>query len=203
MAATAQAQSVLPLEPTWAVATTPASRRPGWSRGALAASGAGVLVAAIVAVMVTVSSGAVSGDSRVSRTGAPSADLGTLARDYSGLVTAYGNAERVWKAHADRMVSGSASSAEALIGPTVHFADTVDGVDHELAALSWPPSMRSDVDALETDLATVSGDLRSVGGQRVSSMAQWVFNVIGDASRSTGAGRRLADDLGRTTVPPS
>jgi hypothetical protein len=130
-------------------------------------------------------------------------DLGALACDYSGLATAYENAERAWKAHADKMVSGSSSWAEALIRPTVQFADAVDGAADDLARLSWPRSVRGDVDALETDLSTVSRDLRSVGGQRVSSMAQWASNVVGDVSRSGRASRRLGRDLGGTTVPPS
>ncbi|HWC38335.1 MAG TPA: hypothetical protein VG476_07390 [Acidimicrobiales bacterium] len=202
MAATAQAQSVVALEPTWDVAADPARRRPRWPWGALAAGGATVLVAATVAVAVVFNSSVGSGESRGSGAGAPSTDLGALARSYAGVTTAYENAERAWKARADRMVSGSASSAEALIRPTVQFADAVDGVAHDLAGLSWPPSVRADVGALEADLAILSGDLRSIGGQSVSSMAQWASNVVGDASRSSVASDRLGRDLGGTTILP-
>jgi hypothetical protein len=98
---------------------------------------------------------------------------------------------------------GSAASAEALIRPTVQFADVVDQADHDLVHLPWPVSMRGDVNALEVDLATVSGDLRSIGGQSVSSMPQWASNIVGDASASDVASRRLMSDLGGTTSPPS
>jgi hypothetical protein len=166
--------------------------------------GAGVLVAAVVAITVTLSSSSVSGDpAPAGGTGARSADLGVLVRSYTTLVATYETAERTWKARAQRMVAGSASSAEALIRPTVQFADTVDQVDRDLVDLSWPPSLRGDATALEADLATVSGDLRSIGGQRVSSMSQWISNVNDAAARSSAASNRLRRALGGTTIAPS
>jgi hypothetical protein len=133
-------------------------------------------------------------------------DLSALARGYGSLVTRYENAERAWSAQAKKVVAGpagSAASAEALIRPTVQFADAVDQADRDLVRLPWPASMRGDVDALEADLSTVSGDLRSIGGQSVSSMPQWVANVVGDASGSLGASHQLMSDLGGTTISPS
>ena len=60
--------------------------------------------------------------------------------------------------------------------------------------------MQGDVNALEADLATVSGDLRSIGGQSVSSMPQWLSNVVDDASASSTASQRLMGDLGGTAI---
>jgi hypothetical protein len=118
---------------------------------------------------------------------------------YTSLVARYQNADRTWRSQASRIVVGSPASAEALIRPSVRFADTVDQVDHDLARLPWPASMRGDVGALEADLAAVSGDLRSVGGQRVSSMPQWLSSVAGDVSQSSADSDRLTHRLGATT----
>lgn len=209
MAATAQTQDVLPLDqPTWGPRPTTARHHQHWSLAAAATAVVGVLVAAIV--IVTASSGAVSGDpTQPSGTTAGSADLGTLGRAYGSLVDRYENAERTWRGQANRIVaaspgsSASAASAEALIRPTVQFADVVDQADHDLARLPWPASMRGDVNALEADLATVSGDLRSIGGQSVSSMPQWLSNVAGDVSASSVASRRLMSDMGGPAISPS
>jgi hypothetical protein len=200
MAVTAQAESVLSLEPsTWGVPPTTAPRRRDGPWAAVGLAGAGVLVAAIVAITVTVGSSALSGDPAQARiNGDPSADHGSLVRSFNSVVERYQSADRTWMSQAGRIVVGSAASAEALIRPSVQFADTVDQVDHDLVHLSWPPSMRGDVTALEADLATVSGDLRSIGGQRVTSMRQWLANVVGDASQSSADSDRLARHLGAT-----
>jgi hypothetical protein len=173
----------------------------------LAAAGlAGIGVLAIV-VVATASGGAVSGaPNQAQGTIAGSADLSALGRGYGSIVDRYENAERAWRAQANKMVAGSigwAASAEALIQPSVQFADTVDRADHDLVHLQWPASMRGDVNAFEINLATVSGDLRSIGGQSVSSMPQWVSNVVGDASASGVASQRLVNDLNGTTISPS
>jgi hypothetical protein len=168
-------------------------------------AGIGVLVT--VVVVATASDGAVSAaPNEAQGTIAGSADLSALGRGYGSLVDRYEKAERAWRAEANKMVAGSigsAASAEALISPSVQFADTVDQADHDLVHLQWPASMRGDVNAFEINLATVSGDLRSIGGQSVSSMPQWVSNVVGDASASGVARQRLMSDLGGTTISPS
>ncbi|HEX4541135.1 MAG TPA: hypothetical protein VH112_12920 [Acidimicrobiales bacterium] len=202
MAVTAQARGVLPLDPpSWAAPSlTSTGRRQRWSLAAAGLAGIGVLV--VVIVVLTVSGGAVSGDPTQSRGAAPrSADLSATGRGYGPLVARYENAERTWRAQANKMVAASTAStasAEALIRPAVQFADTVDQVDHDLVHLRWPASMRGDVNALEAELATVSGDLRSIGGQSVSSMAQWLSNAVADASAASAASQRLKGDLGET-----
>ncbi|HEY3701589.1 MAG TPA: hypothetical protein VGL32_04965 [Acidimicrobiales bacterium] len=201
MAVTAQTQAVLPLEPpTWATRPTIPRHRRRWSLAAAGLAGVGVLVATIV--VATASGGAVSGDPTRGRgTVAASTDVSALGREYGSLLDRYENAERVWRTQANKMVAastGSAAAAEALIPPTVHFADTVDQADHDLVHLPWPPSMRADVNALEAGLATVSGDLRSIGGQSVSSMPEWLSNVVDNASASSTASHRLIGDLGGT-----
>jgi hypothetical protein len=202
MAVTAQAHGVLPLDPpSWAAPSlTSTGRRQRWSLAAAGLAGIGVLV--VVIVVLTVSGGAVSGDPTQSHGAAPrSADLSATGRGYEPLVARYANAERTWRAQADKMVAAStasATSAEALIRPAVQFADRVDQVDHDLVHLRWPASMRGDVNVLEADLATVSGDLRSIGGQSVSSMPQWLSNAVDDASAASAASQRLEGDLGET-----
>jgi hypothetical protein len=202
MAVTAQAHGVLPLDPpSWAAPSlTSTGRRQRWSLAAAGLAGIGVLV--VVIVVLTVSGGAVSGDPTQSHGAAPrSADLSATGRGYEPLVARYANAERTWRAQADKMVAAStasATSAEALIRPAVQFADRVDQVDHDLVHLRWPASMRGDVNALAADLATVSGDLRSIGGQSVSSMPQWLSNAVDDASAASAASQRLEGDLGET-----
>jgi hypothetical protein len=198
MAVTAQTQAVLPLEPpTWAARPTVPRHRRRWSFAAAGLAGVGVLVATIVVVIA--SGGAVSGNPTQGRgTVAASTDVSALGRGYGSLLDRYENAERAWRTQANKMVAASTGSAEALIPPTVHFADTVDQADHDLVHLPWPASMRADVNVLEADLATVSGDLRSIGGQSVSSMPQWLSNVVDDASASSTASNRLMGDLGGT-----
>lgn len=208
MAVTAQAHGVLPLDPpSWAAPSlTSTGRRQRWSLAAAGLAGIGVLV--VVIVVLTVSGGAVSGDPTQSHGAAPrSADLSATGHGYEPLVARYANAERTWRAQANKMVAASTASAtsttstasaEALIRPAVQFADTVDQVDHDLVHLRWPASMRGDVNALEADLATVSGDLRSIGGQSVSSMPQWLSNAVDDASAASAASQRLEGDLGET-----
>jgi hypothetical protein len=200
MAVTAQTQAVLPLEPpTWAPRPAIPRHRQRWSLAAAGLAGLGVLVATVVVIM---SGGAVSGAPTQGRgTVAESADVSALGSGYGSLLDRYENAERAWRTQANKMVAastGSAAAAEALIQPTVHFADTVDQADHDLVRLPWPPSMRGDVNVLEADLATVSGDLRSIGGQSVSSMPQWLSNVVDDVSASSTASQRLMGDLGGT-----
>jgi hypothetical protein len=199
-----QTQRVLPLDPpTWAPRPT-AARRRRWSLAAAGLAGVGVLAAAIVVNMA--SGPAVSGDPSQARgTVAGSADLSALGRGYGSLVDRYEKAERAWSAQANKAVASPVgpAAAEALIRPTVQFADTVDQADHDLVRLPWPASMRGDVNALEADLSTVSGDLRSIGGQSVSSMPQWVSNVVGDASESGVASQRLMSNVGGTTISPS
>ena len=200
MAVTAQTPGVLQLDPpTCAPRPTTARHRQRWSLAAAGVAGVGVLVAAIVVVMA--SGGPVGGDpTQAGGTVAGSANLGALGRGYGSLVERYESAESAWRAQANRLVAAppasAAASAEALIRPTVHFADTVDQADHDLVDLPWPASMRGDVNALEADLATVSGDLRSIGGQSVSSMPLWLSNVAGDVSVSSAASDRLMGDLG-------
>lgn len=205
MAASAQTQGVPPLDPPCAPRPTAARHRRRWSLAAAGLAGVGVLAAAIV--VATASGPAVSGDPSQARgTVAGSVDLSALGRGYGSLVIRYENAERAWSAQAKKVVAGpvgSSASAEALIRPTVQFADAVDQADHDLVRLPWPASMRGDVNTLEADLSTVSGDLRSIGGQSVSSMPQWVSNVVGDASASLGASHQLMSDLGGTTISPS
>jgi hypothetical protein len=209
MAATAETQAVLPLdEPTWGSRPTTGRHRQRWSLAVATLAGAGALVVAIV--LVTASGGAVSGDPTQPRgTTAGSTDLGTLGRGYGSLVDRYENAERFWTAQADTVVGASpgagasVASAEALIRPTVHFADVVDQVDHDLRRLPWPASMRGDMNALEADLAAVSGDLRSIGGQSVASMPQWRSNAAGDVSTSSVASHRLRSDLRGSAVSSS
>lgn len=206
MAVTAQTEVVLPLDPpTWARRPTTARHRQRWPLAAAGLVGVGVLVTTIV--VLSVSGGAVGGgSSQAGGTVAGSANLGALGRGYGSLVDRYENAERTWRAQANKLVvasAASAASAEALIRPTVQFADTVDQADHDLVHLLWPAPMRADVDALEADLATVSGDLRSIGGQSVSSMPAWASNVVGDVSATGAASHRLMSDLGGTTISPS
>jgi hypothetical protein len=203
MAVTAQTQAVLPLEPpSWAPRPAIPRHRQRWSLAAAGLAGVGVLVATTLVVIM--SGGAVSGDPTQGRgTVAGSADLSALGRGYGTLLDRYENAERAWRTQANKMVAastGSAAAAEAMIQPTVQFADTVDQADHDLVHLRWPPSMQGDVKALEADLATVSGDLRSIGGQSVSSMPQWLSNVVDDASASSTASQRLMGDLGGTAI---
>jgi hypothetical protein len=203
MAVTAETQAVLPLEPpTWAPRPTILRHRQRWSLAAAGLAAVGVLVATIVVVIVTGS--AVNGDPTQGRgTVAGSGDLSVVGRGYGSLLDRYGNAERAWRTQANKMVAaptGSAAAAEALIRPSVQFADTVDQADHDLVQLRWPPSMQADVNAFEADLATVSGDLRSIGAQSVSSMPQWLSNVVDDASASSTASHRLMGDLGGTAI---
>jgi hypothetical protein len=201
MAVTAQAQGASTLEPsTWAVPETSLERRRGWRWAAVGLAGAGSLVAAIVAVTLTVSSSAVSGDPAPAYGNLDaSPDHGVLVRGYTLRVARYQDADRTWRSHASKIVVGSGVSAEAMIRPSVQFADTIDQIDHDLAQLEWPASMGGDVSTLEADLATVSGDLRSIGGQRLSSMPQWVSNVVADASQSSADSDRLTRSLDGTT----
>jgi len=197
MAVTAQAQAALPLEPSaWGVGPATARSRRGWPWAAAGLAGSGILVAAIIAATLIVSGGAVSGDPTQARSSSgSSAGQDALARGYSSLVERYRTADRTWKAQADRSDAGSAAAAEALIRPSVQFADVVDQVDHDLVRLAWPVSMQVDVNALEAGLATVSGDLRSIGGQSVSSMPQWVSNVVAVAAQSSAESDRLTRHL--------
>ena len=200
MAVTAQAQSALTLEPstTWALRPSPARRRHGRPWAAIGLVGAGMVAAGIATVTITVGSSAVGRDSVQANTSVDASLDGTLVGGYRSLVGRFQDADRAWRSQASRFVVGSATSAEALIRPSVQFADTIDRVDHDLVRLSWPASIRGDVKVFETDLATVSGDLRSIGGQRVSSMPQWVSNVVGDASQAGAASNRLTRQLGAT-----
>ncbi len=202
MAATAQREGVLaPDAPSWPPPPTVTPPRRRWSPAAAGLAGVGVLVTAVLAM---VGSGAVSDDpAQAGAAVAGSGDLGSVGHGYRSVIERYENAERVWTALASKTETGSATSAEALIRPSVQFADAVDQSDHDLLGLAWPTSMRGDVNALERDLATVSGDLRSIGGQRVSSMRQWVANVMADASASSVASHRLMNDLGAMTTPVS
>ncbi len=205
MAVTAQAQAALPLEPSvWVVGPATARLRRGWPWAAAGLTGSGILVAAIIAVTLTVSGGAVSGDPTQARSSSDSsAGQGALARGYSSLVERYRTADRAWKAQADKSGTGSAASAEALIRPSVQFADVVDQVDHDLVRLAWPASMQVDVNTLEAGLAAVSGDLRSIGGQRVSSMPQWISNVVAVAAQSSAESDRLTRHLDGATATRS
>src|SRR5437588_10409343 len=138
MAATAQTQDVLPFDPpTLAPRPTAARHRQRWSLAGAALAGVGVLVATIV--VVTANGGAVSGDPSQPRgTTAGSADLSALGRGYASLVVQYENAERTWRGQANKLVaaspgsSASSASAEALIRPSVQFANVVDQADHDL-----------------------------------------------------------------------